>query len=49
MVAAGDDTVSLHQRSPFGGHDKRPLKLCLRASEQSGAFVLLLACIGLMA
>jgi hypothetical protein len=39
-VAAGDDKISMHQRSPFGGHDKRSLKHCLKALEKSKAFVL---------
>ena len=40
MVAAGDDKILMHQRSPFGGHDKRSLKPCLKALEKSKAFVL---------
>ena len=40
MVAAGDDKILTHQRSPFGGRDKRSLKHRLKALEKSKAFVL---------
>ena len=40
MVVAGDDKIPMHQRSPFGGHDKRSLKRCLKALEKTKAFVL---------
>ena len=45
MVVDGDDKLFMHQRSPFGGHDKRSLKHRLRALEKSKAFVLWLSCI----
>jgi len=40
MEVAGDDKISMHQRLPFGGHDKRSLKRCLKALEKFKAFVL---------
>lgn len=39
MVVVGGDTLAGHQRLPFGGHDKKSLKLCLKALKKFKAFV----------